>query len=233
MTTAMTTTSTMKAPSSADLARHSTAIDRAADEYRRARAALFDANGRPLYVPEELARREAALRAELRSVLDAANGAVTAATEAVAAERAREHDLVAGLTAGELERAAARRPFIQDDVERLPAARFVERCRTALESGSRVEMVLHHREAARLLDQWRQAAREGRPVAGGDQLEPLREVVAALEERLVDGTRRQAADATDTAAGTLAVQAGRVYWELLDGGAQYARQAEQATRRYA
>ncbi len=227
----MTQTITTKPPTSAELVRHGSAVDRAADQYRQGRAALFNADGRPIYAPDEQARREAALRDTLRRALTAANEAVTAATAAVAAERTQEHDLVATLTASELERASARRPFIQDDVERLPAARFVERCRAALESGSRVEMVLHHREASRLLDEWKQAAREGRTVAGGDQLDPLREVVTALEAHLVDGSRRTAADAADNAAGVLGMRVGRIAWELLGSGAQYMQQAEQVTRR--
>jgi hypothetical protein len=90
-----------------DLRSHHVALDQALARFNAERARLFK-DGQPLYVPDELRRRQDALLATLKTTVDAA--IESAATEIAEANRAIERagaDPATSLSTDDLQRAAA------------------------------------------------------------------------------------------------------------------------------
>ena len=167
----MTTTTT-----NSDLRRR---IDRAAELHEEARRALYRPDGSKVYGEEAHAEREEALRREFHAALDALGEEIEKRIILAEEEVLRlEHgDPSGALTADELERASARRPFVRDEVSGLETDALEERTRAVIASSDRPAMFVyaHHLRAK---------ARED--AASGSEADGLRleELAAALERAL-------------------------------------------------
>lgn len=133
----------------------SSAVDAAGATLAAARAAL-SRDGRPIYAPEEMQRREAEAEATFHATFrDAAAAAqmeiAEAEAELLALDRA-EADPLGGLVAADLTRANTMATFVREDAEVLPLAALADRAEGAATGGDRAVMALLLRYGQRRLD---------------------------------------------------------------------------------
>jgi len=137
-----------------NLEHHAAAVENAGAKIAAARAAL-SRDGRPIYAPEEMQRREAEAEAVFRSTFtDATAAAAAEVAEAEAELRAldrAEADPLGGLVAADLTRANAMATFVREDAEVLPLAALADRVEGAA-TGDRAVMALLLRYGQRRLD---------------------------------------------------------------------------------
>ena len=127
---------------------------RAAEKVAAERAKLVRSDGSPMYMPEEHAERERAILADAGAAYDAETARHLAmaddAREKAEAELVKlDGDPFDRLTADEQARASARRTFVKEDVETLPADELVRLARAALVAKDRAGCYLFLRYLAR------------------------------------------------------------------------------------
>jgi hypothetical protein len=161
-------------------------IDRAAELHEEARGALYRSDGSKVYGEDAHAEREEALRREFHAALDAI-GEEIGKRILLAEDKVLllEHgDPSGSLTAEELERASARRPFVRDEVYGLGTDALEERTRAVIASSDRPAMFVyaHHLRAK---------AREDAGSGLGAEALRLRELAGELERALdPEGARK-------------------------------------------
>jgi hypothetical protein len=161
-------------------------IDRAAELHEEARGALYRPDGSKVYGEEAHAEREEALRREFHAALDAIGEEIGKRISRAEGEVLRlEHgDPSGALTAEELERAGARRPFVRDEVYGLGTDALEERTRAVIASSDRPAMFVY---AHHLRAKAREDAASG---SGADGLR-LKELAGDLERALdPEGARK-------------------------------------------
>lgn len=209
-------------------------LDRAREETERARAGLLQSDGRPLYAPEEQARRlEAALRPLTDEVAATVSLAGTAEAEARATLAAPTPDPLATLDGSALQRAAALREFWREDAESLSLPALASRLLAALASGEQVQQVLALRYGQRRADQvledlrWRRVAD---PQTTAAELRALRQALGQLASATADPRdQRRRTEAEELARATSALrQRARHLQAVADGSDQRARDAQAA-----
>ena len=166
-------------------------IDAAAERLEAERKRLRQPDGAPLYVPEELAKRETALLArfdqDTRLIADEADKDLAAAERTLA--RLEGADPLDRLDSDQLQRAGALKAFIDEDVATLPAADLEARIAAVVASGDRVRAVLYVRALrgrvnalrARMLDQGGHLARRE-----GEDLRRFGHLLDRLEALVAD-----------------------------------------------
>ena len=137
-------------------------IDRAVEKVRTGKQNLYTEEGQMLYSNEEHARREEALLEEFDREVNSVVSGVDRTIEQADRTLTLEHrDLSDSLTVSELERANAKKPYVEEDVRDLPLDDLVRRVEAARTAGDKPTMFLY----ARALPKRTQAAYE----AGGAQ----------------------------------------------------------------
>lgn len=125
-------------------------IDNALQKFRRGSQGLYTDEGQKLYSDEEHERRHEALLAEFDREKDSVVSEADRAIEKAERDLALEHrDLSDSLTTAELERANAKRSYVEDDVWNLDPETLVRRARAAQAAGDRPTMFLYARALQR------------------------------------------------------------------------------------
>jgi hypothetical protein len=121
-------------------------IDRALERFRAGERDLYTQEGQKLYSEEEYERRQEALLEEFdreaESVITEADRTIEKAERTLALEH---RDLSDSLTTTELERANAKRSYVEDDVWSLSPDVLVKRAEAARAAGDRPGMFLYAR----------------------------------------------------------------------------------------
>lgn len=140
-------------------------------------------NGRPLYAPDEHAKREQAIEAALDAALARVSEAADAAVResAAALERLTDTDPLGTLTSVEQEAANRRATFVREDAERLPLADLTRRVRQALAGSDQSMLYLWLRYGDQRL-QTEHANGNG----GAPELRALADAVREAGNRFVD-----------------------------------------------
>ena len=158
-------------------------VDAAIADYRRGLAEL-KRNGRPIYTPEEEQRRRRELRARLESVFrDAEAKLRQAIAEAEQALGETAVDPLLLLSATDLARASALKPFVEDDARRLPQEELARQARAAVERRDKAAAAVYLREIDRFIAD---ARRRGKPFH-----HDLAAVAEALRGMFVDQKERE------------------------------------------
>ena len=170
----------------------SSAVDAAGATLAAQKAALYR-DGRPIFAPEEQARRETELLTEYRETFAEAADVTQAEIAEVEAELHRldraEADPLAVLTADDLTKANALAPFVKEDGEGLPLAALADRAEDAMQGYDRPRMALHLRYGQRRLEAER--AKEGGGY--GDEVARLDAALSSIRQRLFgNGANREA-----------------------------------------
>lgn len=159
----------------------------------KAREALYRADGTNRYGDEEHAERHGEIFEAFRTTIatveeDAALEAETATDELAALEHGDPTDL---LGADELQRAGAKRVFVNEDVEGLPAKDLADRLRAVLSGGDRASVFCYLRATER-----RVRAMETAPHGVSEALEEMRShLLGDARRRQVEHTRLRASEA--------------------------------------
>jgi len=107
--------------------------------FAQGRAKLFDGDGQPLYAPAEHQRQMEALQAgvdaTVTSAVEVADRHIAVATTAI--RRAEQGDPARALDQATLGRAAALKPFADQDVQDLPGSALLERLQDVQAGGDR------------------------------------------------------------------------------------------------
>ena len=190
-----------------NLEHHAAAVENAGAKIAAARAAL-SRDGRPIYAPEEMQRREAEAEATFRNTFtDATAAAAAEITEAEAELRAldrAEADPLGGLVAADLTRANTMATFVREDAEVLPLAALADRAEGAATGSDRAVMALLLRYGQRRLDG--EMVQPGRGYS--DDTTRLEAALNTLRARLFNhGDKRATLGARIEAAGQLAAHA--------------------------
>ncbi len=190
-----------------DLTQTGNAVDAAGAKLAAARAAL-SRDGRPIYAPEEMQRREAEAEATFHATFrDAAAAAAAEITEAEAELRAldrAEADPLGGLVTADLARANTMATFVREDAEVLPLAALADRAEGAATGSDRAVMALLLRYGQRRLDG--EMVQPGRGYS--DDTTRLEAALNVLRARLFNhGDKRDALAARIEAAGQLGAHA--------------------------
>jgi hypothetical protein len=157
-------------------------IENAAERFRAQAARLLRPDGSRLYSDQEHEQRAAALLAEY----DETGAAVTEEIDRAVAEAQAElvklegSDPLDALTEAELARANARRAFVSEDAEALPAHQLAPRVRAVLAGDDKAELVLWARYLARRFEK-----------TAGPERGDLAPLVRDLGERLADPKARE------------------------------------------
>jgi hypothetical protein len=121
-------------------------IDRAVEKFRAGKRNLYTDDGQMLYSDEEHVRREEALLEEfdreVNSVVSGADRTIEQSDRTLALEH---RDLSDSLTTDELERANAKKAYVEDDVRDLPLEDLVRRVEAARSAGDKPTMFLYAR----------------------------------------------------------------------------------------
>lgn len=121
-------------------------IDRALEEFRAGKRDLYTKDGQKLYSDEEHERRHEALLEEFDREKDSAVAEADRTIEKAERTLALEHrDLSDSLTNTELERANAKRIYVEDDVRNLPLETLLKRVEAAQTAGDKPTMFLYAR----------------------------------------------------------------------------------------
>ena len=137
-------------------------IDRAVEKFRAGRQNLYNEDGQKIYAEEEHERREEALLEEFGREVDSVTADAEQTIEKSERTLALEHrDLSDSLTTAELERANAKKAYVEDNVRDLPLDDLEKRVEAARTAGDKPTMFLY----AKTLPRRAQAAYE----AGGAQ----------------------------------------------------------------
>jgi hypothetical protein len=121
-------------------------IDNALEKVRRGNQNLYTEEGQRLYSDEEHERRYEALLAEFDREKDSVVAEADRTIEQAERTLALEHrDLADSLTTEELERANAKRVYVDDDVWNLPLEALVKRVEAAQAVGDKPTMFLYAR----------------------------------------------------------------------------------------
>lgn len=158
-------------------------------------AALRSANGAPIYTPAEEARRREKLEADTAAkVRDLAEGRRKSAKWSIGHLSPRldelSRDPFARLSTSELERAAALRPFVLEDVERLGYDQLAERLQQAAD---KVEAALLARYMRQRVESDAQAAYSNGK-APDRALRELSDQLTAFEDELIPAAERDERD---------------------------------------
>ncbi len=175
----------------------------------RAREALLRPDGSKRYSDEEHAERQSAISAEFREKLQSIEEDVERETSAAESELATlEHgDPTNLLSAEELERAGAKREFVNEDVAALPASELADRLRAVLASpgGDRASVFCYLQAATRRV-------RGMKATPGG-----VSEVLAEMRSELMGASRRLEIAQTRQRQEE-AREVGALVWSLKRGG---------------
>lgn len=155
----------------------------------QARAKLYDGDGRPLYAEAEhqrqLEKLQAGVDATVKSAVEMADRYITAATATI--RRAEEGDPGLSLDDAIIQRAAVRKPFVDQDVAALPAADLLRRLEDVRASKDQALMYAHwnaanHRVAA--IEREVRANPDARVSLTAQERRALGEVIDALAVEL-------------------------------------------------
>ncbi len=125
-------------------------IDRATAAFRAGERNLYTDAGQKIYADEEHERRYDALLERFDREKDIAVGEADRAIERAERTLALEHrDLSDSLTTTELERANAKKPYVEDDVRNLPLDDLERRVEAARASGDKPTLFLYARALPR------------------------------------------------------------------------------------
>jgi hypothetical protein len=125
-------------------------IDRALERFRAGEKDLYTEEGQKLYSEEEHERRYDALLAEFDREKDSVVSEADRAIEKAEHTLTLEHrDLSDSLSTEELERANAKRSYIEDDVWSLPLEALLKRVKAAQTAGDKPTMFLYARTLER------------------------------------------------------------------------------------
>jgi len=125
-------------------------MDRALERFRAGERDLYTEEGHKVYSDEEHERRHDALLAEFDREKDSAVAEADRAIERAERTLALEHhDLSDSLTTTELERANAKKSYVEDDVWNLPPEALAKRVRAAQTAGDKPTMFLYARTLQR------------------------------------------------------------------------------------
>ena len=219
------TTDTTQQADERTFAEHQRRVRQATRDYERGKAALFDQQGRPIYVDHDT--RLTALERALDRALAEAHDAVNAVrATAVAIEQAEEHADPAGrLTEAELARANARALFVREDAERLPLDQLATRLRQALAGDDRALVFLLLRYGQARFDAEQQTERRRSPAETA--------AVADLIDLLGQARARFRDDKAHARAQRLREVSGELFSELIRNPVQRARTMTATRQRYA
>jgi hypothetical protein len=118
-------------------------IDRATQRFRAGERDFYTEDGQMLYSDEEHERREDALLEEFDRELESVIAGADRAIERAARTLTLEHcDLSDSLTTTEIERANAKKAYVEDDVKYLPLEDLVRRAEAARTAGDKPTMYL-------------------------------------------------------------------------------------------
>jgi hypothetical protein len=121
-------------------------IDRALEQFRAGERDLYTEDGQKLYSDEEHERRHDALLAEFDREKDSAVAEADRTIERAERTLALEHrDLSDSLTTTELERANAKKSYVEDDVRDLPLENLECRAEAARAAGDKPTLFLYAR----------------------------------------------------------------------------------------
>jgi hypothetical protein len=121
-------------------------IDRALEHFRAGERDLYTEGGQRLYSDEEHERRYDALLAEFDREKDSVVAEADRAIEKAERTLALEHrDLSDSLTTAELERANAKKSYVEDDVRTLPLETLLKRVKAAQTADDKPTMFLYAR----------------------------------------------------------------------------------------
>lgn len=180
-----------------DLAAMVAGVKQAAARFEADKAKLFTQAGKPVYNTDMHLAKMKALQdgaiADAKRTADEIAAAQTKITELEAVARAEATSLAAFSTA-DLERAAALRPFIEDDVAKLDNTNLAANLRAAVNGQDKVAAMLY----SRLLADRREEAAQGKRDRWSNEIELLQRELAGptaaqLEE--VEALRQAAIDA--------------------------------------
>ena len=168
-------------------------IQEATTRRQQQEAQLYRSDGSKYFSDQEHAERMAAIRAEHARAFDAIEADLADRADRAQAElEALEHaDPAAGLSTEELQRAAATKAFVADEMADLSLADLARRCRAAASSsGDKASMYALAHHAAR---------RVGEPDVTSDVpgAEEVREAVADLRTKIAPDQERRLADARE------------------------------------
>jgi hypothetical protein len=128
-------------------------IDRATAAFRAGERDLHTVDGQKLYSDEEHERRVESLLETFNREADAAIAEADRIVERAEHTLALEHrDLSDSLTTAELERANAKKSYVEDDVRDLPLDKLVQRVKAAKVAGDKPTMFLYARTLERRVE---------------------------------------------------------------------------------
>jgi hypothetical protein len=175
-------------------------VERAAGVYEAAQQKLYRPDGAPIYADAEHAARDAAHLAEFDRIARREYEEAEADAAAAVAQLAQLDgtDPLDTLSDAEVQRAAARLPFVSEDADRPPLAAFVTRIESVLLAGDTPQVYAYWKTSVRRLETERETGRAG--TAGVlAQVDALGRCTAALADPKM-AAKRASAEALRTEA---------------------------------
>jgi hypothetical protein len=173
-------------------------IDRALERFRAGERNLYTAEGHKLYSDEEHERRYDALLDDFDREKDSVIAEADRTIEKAERTLALEHrDLSDSLTITELERANAKRSYVEDDVWSLSPDKLIKRAEAARVAGDRPTMFLYARSLQKRVEMEYEEGEVTKEVAALEQLaSELARIVRGPEaERDLERARKAKRDA--------------------------------------
>lgn len=192
-------------------------VDAAVEAYRRGLAEL-KRDGRPVFAPEEEQRRRRELRARLDGAFRDAEAKLRQSFQA--AEQALGEtpvDPLLLLSATDLARASALKPFVEDDARRLPQEELARQARAVVERKDKSAAAAYLRELDRIIADARRRGQAYHPDLGT--------AADALRGLFVDQKKRADLEARRDAAGRALADLGAKHYMLRTYGPNAVRTA--------